>query len=301
LIAQHRSHSISSLDIFPLNLRLKNGVISYALYAWKLVWPSGLAFFYPWPSRATAVWETAVAAVFFAGIIAIAWKQKERRPYLMAGWLWFVGTLIPVIGIVQVGSQARADRYAYAPMIGVLVAGVWLLADLVRGKPKQFTAGMAIAIVVALSFAAATGRQISYWRSDFDLWLHAFQVTRDNYLAADKVGVALQRQGRYADALPYFEQALSINAVDPLANFNVGTSLHLRGQVRDAIALYQITAGQDTDPILRAEAFENMGTAYHQLGDDQHARDSYMKALHYDPARTRIYIALREIESVSDR
>lgn len=109
--------------------------------------------------------------------------------------------------------------------------------------------------------------------------------------------MALQEAGRYAEAWTYFEQALRINAADPLSNFNVGTSLHLRGKRQDAIGFYQVTANQDTDPILRAEAFENMGTAYRQLGNLPAARESYLKALQYDPQRTRIYAVLSEMGS----
>lgn len=296
IIAQHRSSSIASLALISMPARLENAIVSYGFYAGKLLWPFGLGFLYPWPLHALPIREVAESALFVIGMSVIAWRQKERRPWLLAGWLWFLGTLVPVIGILQVGSQARADRYAYIPMIGLLVALVWFGAEITQRIPSGYKVQPAIVILTAVFLAAVGRRQMEYWRSDYDLWLHTWQVTTDNYLAADKVGVALQSEGRYQDALPYFEKALLINAADPLANFDVGADLHLRGRVQDALPFYQITANADTDPLLRADAFENMGAAYRQLGNLSAARQSYLKALQYDPLRTRIYDALREVE-----
>jgi tetratricopeptide (TPR) repeat protein len=231
---------------------------------------------------------------FLVGISVFAWSERERRPYVLAGWLWFLGALVPVIGMVQVGSQARADRYAYIPMIGLLIAAVWLMADIMR-ELKRYKVGIALLVSTTVALGLCSRKQIDYWRSNYDLWLHAFQVTADNYLAADKVGVALQDEGRPEEAYPYFEQVLRINSADPLANFNVGVKSHLQGDIRGAIRFYQVTANQETDPMLRAEAFENMGTAYRQLGDLPAARESYLKALQYDPRRSRIYTVLREM------
>jgi tetratricopeptide (TPR) repeat protein len=298
IIAQHRSSAIASLTQVSIPLRFENAVTSYALYAWKLIWPVRLAFLYPWPQHFLALGEVAGAAAFLIGATVVAWKQRQQRPWLMAGWLWFLGTLVPVIGIVQVGSQSRADRYAYIPMIGLLVAAVWSGAELMQARViSRLRPAYLVVAVVAVFLARVSRTQIDVWRSEQDLWLHAWQVTADNYLAADKVGVGLQKQGRHQDALPYFQQALQINPGDALANFNIGVDLHLQGKVPQAVRHYQLTAGQDTNPLLRADAFENMGAAYEQLGNLQLARESYLKALQFDPERTRIYGALHEIET----
>jgi len=297
IIAQHRSSSIASLTQVSLPLRIENAIVSYGLYGWKLIWPFKLAFLYPWPQRVPPFAEAAGASIFFIAATAVAWMQRQRRPWLMTGWLWFLGTLVPVIGIVQVGAQSRADRFAYIPMVGLLVVAVWSGAEITQRVPSRLRVQPAIVALVALFLGARTLTQISFWRSDYDLWLHTWQVTTDNYIAANKVGVALQKQGRYQEALPYFEHTLRINATDPLANFDVGADLHLHGKVQEALKFYQVTAAQNTDPILRAEAFENMGTAYRQLGKLQLARESYLKALQYDPGRSRIYAVLLEMES----
>jgi hypothetical protein len=294
LIAQHRSNSIVAIAVLPVSLRLENAIVSYGFYGLKLVWPAGLAFLYPWPSHAPGLWALVSSVTFLVGISVFAWSERERRPYVLAGWLWFLGALVPVIGMVQVGSQARADRYAYIPMIGLLIAAVWLMADIMR-ELKRYKVGIALLVSTTVALGLCSRKQIDYWRSNYDLWLHAFQVTADNYLAADKVGVALQDEGRPEEAYPYFEQVLRINSADPLANFNVGVKSHLQGDIRGAIRFYQVTANQETDPMLRAEAFENMGTAYRQLGDLPAARESYLKALQYDPRRSRIYTVLREM------
>jgi tetratricopeptide (TPR) repeat protein len=279
---------------------LGNALLSYGWYALSLLWPSHLAILYPWPTKLHFT-QLALAAAFLCVISAMAWKQREHRPYLLVGWLWFTGSLLPVLGIVQVGSQARADRYAYVPMIGLLIAGVWTLAELVDRKPARIKWAQAGAVVVVGIFAMVSRQQIRYWSSDYDLWLHAFQVTTDNYLAANKVGVALQNEGRYDEALQYFERAWHINPSDPLANFNIGVHYHLNRDFETAIRYYEVTANQKTTPILRAEAFENMGTAYRQLGDHSRARDSYLNALQFDPTRNRIYAALREIDGNAQR
>ncbi|MGB8065418.1 MAG: tetratricopeptide repeat protein [Candidatus Sulfotelmatobacter sp.] len=298
IIAQHRSGAITSITQVSLASRLVNAIISDGFYAWKLIWPFKLAFLYPWPQHGPPLVELAGALLFLFGATVLAWNQRQSRPWLMVGWFWFLGTLVPVIGIVQVGSQSRADRYAYIPMIGLLVAGVWSGAEAMRvSSTARLRLASVTVLAIAVFLAAATRTQINVWRSEHELWLHAWQVTADNYLAADKVGMALQKQGRYQDALLYFRQALQINSADPLANFNIGADLHLQGKVLEAVRHYQLTAGQDTSAALRADAFENMGVAYLQLGDLQVARESYLKALQYDPGRTRIYAALQEIEN----
>lgn len=295
VVAQHRAHSISSLTAVSLPLRFENAVISFAWYGWKLIWPLGLSILYPWPLRPPSPFEVGTAVVFLIGMTTLFWKERERRPYLVMGWLWFLGTLVPVIGILQVGPQARADRYSYISMIGLLVAGVGSLAHVGVGWPRLRSA---VVIAVALVLSAFTLRQIGYWRSNYDLWSHTLRVTTSNYIASDKVGLALQEQGRYEEALPYFERSLVINPADPLANFNIGASMQSRGRLRDALPLYWVTVSQDTDPILRSQAFENLGSAYWQLGDLQAARQNYLNALQYDPERTRIYAALRELQTL---
>lgn len=300
IVAQHRSDSISSLEVFPLGIRLGNALISCGFYGLRLLWPSHLAILYPWP-RELHVTQLALAAAFLCLISGMVWRQREHRPYLLVGWLWFLGSLVPVIGIVQVGSQAHADRYAYVPMIGLLVAGVWTLAEFVQRKPTRVKWAQAGALAVVGIFAVVSRKQIMYWSSDHDLWLHAFQVTTGNYLAANKVGVALQNEGKYDEALFYFERAFHINPADPLANFNIGVHYHLNGDFETAIRFYEVTANQNTTPKLRAEAFENMGTAYRQLGDDRRARESYLNALEWDPTRNRIYAALREMNGNAQR
>jgi protein O-mannosyl-transferase len=297
IIAQHRSGAIASLTQVPMPWRLENAVLSYVVYGWKLIWPFGLAFLYPWPQHTPPTWEVAGATLFVIVATVVAWKQYGHRRWLTAGWLWFLGTLIPVIGIVQVGSQSRADRYCYIPMIGLLIAMVWFGAEILQRAPARFKLQPIMVIAIAIFFAIVSRHQMEYWRSNYDLWLHTWQVTTDNYLAADKVGVALQSEGRHQEALPYFERALQINPADPLANFNVGADLHSRGRLQDALSFYRITASQDTDPQLRADALENMGAAYHQIGNLDAARERYLEALQHDPGRTRIYAELRQIET----
>jgi tetratricopeptide (TPR) repeat protein len=292
IVAQQRAHSFSSIAVLSLPLRLENAILSYDAYLLSLVLPTRLSFFYPWPLHPIPAWEILGEFLILVCITALAWRVRLRHAYFLTGWLWFLGTLVPVVGILQVGSQARADRYTYLPMIGFWIAVVWLTAEIVgRGRPYF----VGLSLVLSVTFAVVTRGQLDYWRSDYDLWLHAFYVTTDNHLAADKVGVALQKDGRYEDAFSFFNQALRIDGSDPLANFNIGVEHHLRGEMQRAIQFYEVTANQNTDPKLRADAFENMASVYTSLGNLPAARDDYLKTLQFDPQRTRVYAKLRAL------
>ena len=293
--AQKVSGAVVSLQMIPLGLRLENALYSYALYIWKVLWPTRLAILYPFP-RDILNWRIAAEATLLLVAVTVL-VIRSRRRYLLTGWFWFLGTLVPVIGIVQVGSQGIADRYLYLPAIGLFWMTVWGLGEVAERLAASFTARRVVTVVPLIALSVITVRQLGFWSSNERLWQHALDVTTNNYVAEDKYGNELVTQGRLGDAYPHFENALRINPSDPLANFNIGARLHLGGQLRPAIAHYEITVGQDTNPILRAQGYENMGTAYRQLGDYSRAAESYRKAILYDPQKTSLYKALQEMEA----
>jgi tetratricopeptide (TPR) repeat protein len=174
---------------------------------------------------------------------------------------------------------------------------VWGLAEVAERIAAGFSARLVVTLVPLIALSAVTVKQLDYWSSNERLWQHALEVTTNNYIAEDKYGNELVTQGRLDDAYPHFESALRINPSDPLANFNIGARLHLAGQLGPAIAHYEITVGQDTNPILRAQGYENLGTAYRQLGDYSRAVENYRKAILYNPQKTSLYKALREVEA----
>jgi Flp pilus assembly protein TadD len=269
---------------------LANAVHAYAMYLWKMVWPARLAPMYPHPGDSLAGWQVAIAALVLIAITVIVWTCRERR-YLLTGWLWFLGTLVPVIGLVQVGDAAMADRYAYIPLIGIFVMIAFGAADLAeRVKPGVWPAVPAAATLVAL--AGMTHRQIDYWQSNADLWTHTLVVTQNNFIAEDNLGGALILEGREDEALPHFEAASRINPKDAMSRSNLGTYFQSHNQPRQAVAEYEYAVGLTSDPGLLAQTYANLGAAYRALGEDAQARESFIHALRLNPNQSNAWLGL---------
>src|SRR5277367_1427887 len=205
VVAQRSRGAVRSLETIPLLLRLENAAYSYAMYVWKAFWPSRLALYYP--LNRLALWQLGLAVLFLLAVSGIAWKQRFRHRYLLSGWLWYLGTLVPVIGIVQVGDQAMADRYTYVPLIGIFVMVVWGLADWADSEQVGARWRVTATAIVLAVLSVLTWRQSSYWRTSFDVWTHTLAVTGPNPLAESDLGDALHALGRPEDALPHFQKA----------------------------------------------------------------------------------------------
>ena len=177
--------------VLPLGVRLENAVYAYAMYVAKAFWPAQLAVFYPHPGDTLAAWQIGLAALFLVAVSALVWRERTSRPYLMTGWLWYLGTLVPVIGLIQVGEQAMADRYAYLPLIGIFLMAVWGAADLADRRQLSFPTRAKTAAIVLAVLAAFTWEQVTYWRSSSDLWSRALQVTKNNFTAEMNLAAAL--------------------------------------------------------------------------------------------------------------
>lgn len=206
-LAQHGAGA--TFDAIPLDVRLGNAAVSVARYLGKLVWPFGLSVMYPYP----AAWSPAAVAAAVSLIVALTglglW-QRDRRPWLIVGWLWFLGMLVPVIGLVQVGVQAMADRYTYLTIVGVQIAALWTVRDAVAGSvPRTQLAFATIGVVIAVS-ALLTFVQVGVWQSSVTLFAHATTVTENNYLAHSNYGMALAGERRFADAERSFRRVLEI-------------------------------------------------------------------------------------------
>ncbi len=294
-IVAQQANAIRTLEKFPLGARLENAVYSYAMYAWKAVWPTQLAVFYPQVGRTLVAWQLGLAALFLAGVSVVVWQQRFARRYLMTGWLWYLGTLVPVIGLVQVGDQAMADRYAYVPLLGIFVMAVWGLADLAdaRAIAVRWRAGLAVIVVAALSFL--TWRQVGYWRNDYDLWSHTLQVTKENVIAEEKLSVALVVLGRDEEAVPGLEKAAMLNPGDPMRHIHLGAELVKVGRWKDALVEYQkavemapnlsIYPAWKDEAVrsIKARCYESLATIYDELGDYPQMRESYRRSLEIDP------------------
>jgi Flp pilus assembly protein TadD len=237
-IVQQKGGAVSTLTKVPLLVRVENMFVSYVSYVFKLFWPVNLANPYPslhyWPVLLVIV----CAALFFA-FCAVALGMREKHPYVFTGWFWFAGTLVPVIGLVQVGAQTMADRYEYFPMIGILLIVVLGIGDLIA--KYQFLRPMILCVVAFLFFACGlrARNQVSVWENDRTLFGHALAVTKNNYVASLNLGYWYSNQGKVKDALDLYHHALEMAPDDPTALYDVGNALARYHDWREAISDYQ--------------------------------------------------------------
>ncbi len=280
--AQSAGRAVYSLADVSLSIRLENAVVAYVRYVGKAFWPVNLCVLYPHPLGSLRTWQV-VAAAFFLGIVtAVVFKARQRR-YLIVGWLWFLGTLVPMIGLVQVGDQAMADRYAYLPFIGLFVMVCWSVADWAEqySVPIRWTAIPAVAGLLVL--AAVAHQQIGYWQSDVALWSRVVAVTPANSLTQDNLGDALIRENRIEEAIPHFQAALLMTPLDPVANIDIATYEQGQGELQQAIERYQIALRNPMDRRLRSKALGNLASAYCKLRDYARGQENYEAALQADP------------------
>jgi protein O-mannosyl-transferase len=285
VFAQHSGSAFESLGEIPIYQRLENAAYSYAKYVAKIFWPANMALVYPYPLNKLTFADVGLSAVFLVAVSWLLWRSRQRHPYAITGWLWFLGTLVPVIGLVQVGPQGMADRYAYIPTIGIFVLLVWVFNDWASSRSGISNQLKPIAFAVLTFLAVLTFRQIGYWRSSQELWTHTLYITEDNFIANDMLG-SLLLQERRPDALQYFEAAARIAPWDPASHRAVGAALQDRGDLQGAIREYQIVL-RARDPKVLAYTYANLGVIYRQLGNDAAARLSSEQALRSDPATVR--------------
>ena len=288
--AQKAGGAVQSLTQYSPLLRCETGVIAYVRYLGKAFWPSKLVALYPHPTSLYPAWQAGASLVLLILVTTIVVFRSRDRRYLAFGWFWFLGALVPMLGLIQVGSQAMADRYAYIPFIGLFVMFTWLVADWgathrvkTRHLPIAALAVPALACLLVLGFL--TYRQVSYWHDIPSFWQRTLALTENNYVAHDSLGEYLARQGHMEEAAVHFRAALAIRPDDLPANLNLGTYYHAHGNLRAAIERYQMVALYAADPGLRATAYGNLGSANRSLGDLARAKQCFEKAIESQPDR----------------
>jgi tetratricopeptide (TPR) repeat protein len=293
LQVQKQGGAVATLGHVNLLARVNTALVAFATYLGLAIWPFQLAPYYPYPANGDWPAErVAVSILVIAGLTGLAVWQRRRRPYLLAGWLWYVGTLIPVVGLVQVGGQAYADRYTYVPLIGGAIAVVGLGADLASRVGSRLVVATACAVLVGLG--AATWSQATYWHDDLTLWPRTLAVTGDNAMAESNLGVALQHQKRYAEATEHYARAVKIMPKFGEAHYNLGTVLALQHHEKEAIPQY--LAALEADPRL-AQAHNDLGAALGKEGRINDAERHYREALKIEP---ELALAHRNLGSVLD-
>src|SRR5437660_12724311 len=235
-VVQLHGGAVAPVDALPFQARVANALVSYAAYLGKMIYPAGLVIFYP--RVPLPAWQVAAAGLALVAGSLLVIRLAPRRPWLLVGWLWYVVTLLPVIGLVQVGDLAMADRYTYVPLIGPFIMLAWSAAEIVRRRPAWRSTVAASAGVLLAGCAVATGLQLRYWRSSMTLFEHAVEVIPDNYVAHLSLGNALAEQGRLDDAIAHYSAALRVKPDLATAHGNLGVILARQGTPEEAGAQY---------------------------------------------------------------
>jgi tetratricopeptide (TPR) repeat protein len=280
--AQHESGAVIFLAENTLAARIGNAAASYLLYLEKTFWPDNLSVFYPFHVQRRSLW---VAGAILIAVTALALRTARSRPYLIAGWLWFAVTLVPMIGLVQVGSQGIADRYTYLPLIGVFLMATWGAADLVRRKAGLRRAAAAGAGILLLVLCARSFRQAEYWRSTVTLFRQAAAVDPENYRADVLVGMGLTKEGKLEEANEWLRAALRINPRLKQLNSMIGLNLYARGRFEEAAACLLEETRVDPGS---ARPHTNLGVIFTKLGRPEEARRHYQEALRLDPGAASV-------------
>jgi tetratricopeptide (TPR) repeat protein len=263
----------------PLGVRGGNALISYCRYLGKLLWPTDLAIFYPHPGH-WPLEQVLLAGGLILGITVLLYVKRGRYPFLLMGWLWYCGTLVPVIGLVQAGWVAMADRFTYVPSLGVLILAIWGTYELTRHwryHKMAMSVGGCAAIVLCLGL---TRQQFGYWKDSEVLFRHALEVTENNYLAHNNLGTAFFKKDRINEAISQFQEVIRLKPDFANAHYNLGLALDEKGQIDEAINQYQEAFRLKPD---YAEAHNNLGTALGRKGQIDEAISQFQEAIRLRP------------------
>ena len=277
LLIQDYSGGMRNTTAYPIGVRIENAIVSYALYIYKTFLPQKLAVFYPHPSSTIPGWKIAVSAVLLIGITFIVIRLRRHRPYFLVGWLWFLVTLLPVIGLLQNGDQAMADRYAYTPLIGLFFMLIWAVAGWLEHSPVRRVIAVSLFTLLLGALIADTRYQLGYWHDSISLFSHALSVTQNNAIAEGNLGEALFKEGKEDEAAFHFFNAVRYNSNNPGNHYNYGHSLRLAGKSQEAIEQFnlvlQLGSSQLVDDGIVIRSHYELGLAYMQLGNAKVAED----------------------------
>jgi len=289
--AESQGEAVVRMQLVALPLRLENALYSYAAYIRETLWPGKLAVLYPFP-RAYSAMQLLAAVIVLVAITALVWRNR-RSGYLVAGWLWFLGTLIPVIGLVQVGVQSRADRYMYVPIIGLLITAVWGIATF-AGK-MHFSKAILVTIgtlaVAALSFA--TYKQIQIWHDSVTLWSRDVTLyPRSNFLGQENLANALALAGRCPEAVSHYEVVLQKFPENPMVRSDLASCLRVEGKLQEAMEQSKLALKFSGETPFAATIRTNVGLTEAAAGQRAQAENDFREAIRLDPRRVSAYLSL---------
>jgi tetratricopeptide (TPR) repeat protein len=272
--------AVGYTEELPMLERLNNAVISYVLYIWQMLWPVNLAVFYPHPENRLPLWEISSSLLLLICVTAVAITLRKQLPYLITGWLWYLGMLVPVIGLVQVGWQGRADRYTYLPQIGLYIAATWTVADLTRLWRHQRIILSAAALLTIVVLSGRAWVQTQYWRDSETLFKHALAVTTNNDVAENNLGIVYLRQGNLDEAISLLQAAVDLRPDNSPAHENLAKALLQKGKVTDALIHYRKLLELQPDNI---EVHNIVGTVLIQQGRIREGVEEWQKVLEIQP------------------
>jgi tetratricopeptide (TPR) repeat protein len=276
---QRKGGAVSSLDLIPLKLRLANATLGYGRYLGKTLWPDDLAIPYPFYGDLSEFEVVGTILILF-GLTAGTLLLARQKPYLMVGWLWFIGTLVPVIGIIQVGNQSMADRYTYVPLIGIFIAATWAAYDVFLRFPRGLLPLCSMGVAILCACAFATSQQLSYWRNAESLFRHSLAITSDNYIAHNYLANALALQGKLDEALAHYEACLKISPKYPDGHNNMAFALVKGHRYDEAIAQYEIALSLAPEHLF---ARNNLGMLAAQIGKYPLAEQQFSELVRLQP------------------
>jgi tetratricopeptide (TPR) repeat protein len=283
LYAQRSGGALGSTELLPLSWRIENAIYSYAAYIVKGIWPAGLAVFYPHPEGSLALWKVLSAGLLIVVFTVLAWRYRKAHRYLLSGWLWYLAAMLPMIGVVQVGRQAMADRYAYLPFVGLFILGVWGSAGLLEYfKLSSFARG-AVAAAVLSVYASMAFLQVSYWHNSYTLFAHALEVTSRNGVAEDNLGDALMEMRRPDLALAHFQAAIEYVPQLSTAHYNLGVLQQQQNHLDIARQEYELALKYSSDATEIAQAHNNLGFLLMGQSDLEAAEKEFSAALRANP------------------
>ncbi len=284
--AQSQAGALRSWEWLPLGTRVGNAILAYGLYLKKMVWPMDLAVFYPHPGNSLGAGPVALAAVLLVGLSLGLWWQGRKSPYLVVGWLWYLGTLVPVSGLIQVGEHAMADRFAYVPLMGLFILLVWGVSELVQTLhlPKAWLVAPGLCLLVTL--ALLTRMQLGYWESTRALFEHALAVTSKNHVAHNALGIELMEEKQLGKAVEHLTQALAISPDRADVHNNLGLALSRQGRWEEGIQHYQQALRIRPDSYA---AHNNLGLVVLGSGRVDEAMNHFSQALLLNPNYVEAY------------
>jgi tetratricopeptide (TPR) repeat protein len=287
--AQRSGGSVAALEQLSLWRRLDNAVISYVAYVWKTLVPKELCAFYPFPVTPQLLWQFGAALLLLAGVSYLAvWSWRERR-YLAVGWLWYLGTLVPVIGLVQVGEQALADRYTYVPLIGLFIVLSWGVHDLLTRWKADARIFSALGLLLVAALAVPAARQVAHWKNEKTLFQHALAVTQGNFTAHNNLGNVFSQEGDHQQAIRHFQAALEIRPSYPKAHNNLANAYLELGELDAALRHFERALELAPDSF---QVHYNMARALVRLGRLEEAAGHYARAIELNPGLVPAYRSL---------